>query len=107
MLGLTDDIQELESENKLLRKLLWYRHGCELSALYGDDGEMQCNKCGIDFKRLNPIEIERSFIRSSLKNHPELLKSFNALANNNPVKTKTQAGNKPLEEKDGETGADE
>ncbi len=47
-------------ENMLLRKLLWLMHGC--TALYGDDGEMQCN-CGnhppIDFKRDSVEEIDR------------------------------------------------
>jgi hypothetical protein len=31
------------------RRLLWLRHGHR--GLYGDDGEMQCNECGVDFKR--------------------------------------------------------
>lgn len=33
------------------RKALWLAHGCPVSALYGDDGELQCNCCMIDFKR--------------------------------------------------------
>jgi len=44
-------IKQLQAENEALRYLLWLRHGCEMSALYGDDGEMQCKKCVIDFKR--------------------------------------------------------
>lgn len=40
------------SESELiLRELLWRHHGCDGPALYGDDGEMQCNACGIDFRR--------------------------------------------------------
>jgi DNA-binding GntR family transcriptional regulator len=42
-----------------LRKLLWLRHGCPVSALYGDDGEMQCNSCGLDFKRMSVTAIEQ------------------------------------------------
>lgn len=38
-----------------LRRLLWLRHGCRFSALYGDDGEMQCHACALDFKR-DPID---------------------------------------------------
>ena len=49
------------AENKLLRQLLWLRHGCSGSALYGDDGEMQCNKCVIDFRRDTPEQIENKF----------------------------------------------
>jgi len=47
----------LEKENKLLRELLWLRHGC-MEGLYGDDGELQCNKCMIDFKRDSPKTIK-------------------------------------------------
>ena len=40
-------------EEKQLRLALWMNHGCPKQALYGDDGEMQCNavSCRIDFKR--------------------------------------------------------
>ena len=41
-------------ENKILRELLWLRHGCA-GPLYGDDGKMQCSGCMIDFLR-DPIE---------------------------------------------------
>lgn len=37
------------TESEQLRELLWLRHGC--TGLYGDDGEMQCSTCRIDFKR--------------------------------------------------------
>ena len=43
-------IKGLEYE---LRETLWLRHGCV--GLYGDDGEMQCGSCMIDFKR-RPLE---------------------------------------------------
>lgn len=36
-------------ENAELRKILWSAHGNHVR--YGDDGEMQCNSCAIDFKR--------------------------------------------------------
>lgn len=52
---MTQDEREL-----LLRKLLWLNHGCTL--LYGDDGEMQCGKCLIDFKRDDPKLIERKLM---------------------------------------------
>lgn len=50
---------ELFSENLDLRKLLWLRHGC--LHLYGDDGEMQCGSCLLDFRRESPKEIEERF----------------------------------------------
>lgn len=49
--------EDAETSKLRLRKLLWLRHGCEVSALYGDDGEMQCSSCGIDFKRTCPEAI--------------------------------------------------
>jgi len=46
---------------KTLRRLLWLRHGCPLPALYGDDGEMSCGRCGIDFLRWKPVAIHNKF----------------------------------------------
>ena len=51
----------------ILRRLLWFRHNCPLAALYGDDGEMQCNSCGIDFKRFTAQEIDEAFIRIGMQ----------------------------------------
>lgn len=56
---LTDasDVSRVEAENELLRQMLWLSHGCPHSALYGDDGEMQCGRCSIDFKRASAESI--------------------------------------------------
>jgi hypothetical protein len=35
-----------------LRVEWWNNHGCPLRARYGDDGELQCGACGIDFRRM-------------------------------------------------------
>lgn len=49
-------------ENALLRKLLWLRHDADhFAGLYGDDGEMACGACGIDFKRLSAADIAAVF----------------------------------------------
>ena len=61
------------SEEQLLRKLLWIRHGCPVNALYGDDGEMQCSVCGIDFKRNPAQSIEQRFVEI---NEPKLKEFF-------------------------------
>ncbi len=50
-----------KSQEHKLRELLWLRHGCSVAALYGDDGEMQCGHCLIDFKRASAEEIETAF----------------------------------------------
>ena len=44
----------MNNDELILRYLLWLNHG-HVDCLYGDDGEMQCNKCRIDFKR-DPVE---------------------------------------------------
>jgi len=55
--NLYDDMLELEKDVSSLRKMLWLRHGVDC-VLYGDDGEMQCNSCMIDFKRDSVVAIE-------------------------------------------------
>ncbi len=57
------------TEEQILRELLWERHGCPWHFLYGDDGELQCSKCMIDFKRTPAKDIRRSFIKI---NQPEI-----------------------------------
>ena len=43
---------ELTDNERTLRYMLWMAHGTlENHYLYGDDGELNCNSCGIDFKR--------------------------------------------------------
>jgi hypothetical protein len=55
------------SENEYaLRRLLWLRHGCSYSSLYGDDGEMRCNECNIDFLRYNINYIEKIWYDKSM-----------------------------------------
>jgi len=56
----------MTNEEKL-RKLLWLNHGCPLMVLYGDDGEMQCPECRIDFKRDDPDKIEKVWVDRNLK----------------------------------------
>jgi hypothetical protein len=55
----------MNDENELLRHLLWIRHGC--SALYGDDGEMQCGNCLIDFKRMSAADIQARFTQIGME----------------------------------------
>lgn len=53
-----------ETENRKLRELLWLSHGCV--GLYGDDGEMQCGSCLLDFKRASIDEIVAAFRRRAM-----------------------------------------
>jgi hypothetical protein len=59
--------EKLKAENEKLRKLLWFKHGCSISALYGDDGCMDCNKCVIDFKNDSPKAMEIAWEKMALK----------------------------------------
>jgi hypothetical protein len=58
--ALMDEMEKMKADMKLLRRLLWLNHGC--IGLYGDDGEMQCGQCLIDFKRDDPQLIERKLM---------------------------------------------
>ena len=70
------ELMALRAEEPKWRRFLWLNHGCPPMAAYGDDGEMQCNACGIDFKRRTADEISEYFLR---KNQPEIDKFFDAL----------------------------
>ena len=67
-------ISELETENKTLRRLLWMRHGCPFPALYGDDGEMQCGVCMIDFKNQSAKTMEETFSRIGMEKYAQQIK---------------------------------
>ena len=65
--------------SEILRELLWLNHGCPISCLYGDDGEMQCNNMQahkpIDFVRDTPGEIrdklrpDYAFVQDAINKH--------------------------------------
>lgn len=50
----------ISATERELRKLLWLTHKTG-HILYGDDGEMQCSTCGLDFLRLSPDDLKRAF----------------------------------------------
>lgn len=45
------EIEQLREDNMQLRGFFFVNHGCTYSALYFDDGEMQCGICRLDFRR--------------------------------------------------------
>lgn len=53
----------MPSSDMQLRKLLFMSHPC--LGRYGDDGEMQCGACRIDFRRDDPELIERRLIEAA------------------------------------------
>lgn len=59
-------IKIFKDNEKCLRKMLWLGHGCPVTSLYSDDGEMQCgNSCHkpVDFKRDGVGILERKLLR--------------------------------------------
>ena len=62
-----DAVAKMSDAEYELRIMLWLRHGCEHSALYGDDGERTCNSCKIDFIRMSAEEIKSKFEEIALK----------------------------------------
>lgn len=63
---LKEDNEKLKEENKILRELILFSHGCDSNAIYGDDGEKQCRQCGIDFKRISAVEIQNKRIKKNM-----------------------------------------
>lgn len=53
--------EDIERE---LRREWWINHGHDYHALYGDDGEMACNRCPADFKR-QPMHELREVVRQA------------------------------------------
>ena len=57
----------MEEDVAILRKFMWVNHGCSPHALYGDDGEMQCGNCLLDFKRMPIKELNKSIVKERIK----------------------------------------
>lgn len=49
----TEELMDrMREELDMARRELWLHHGHPITALYGDDGEMQCSMCAVkDWKR--------------------------------------------------------
>jgi hypothetical protein len=63
----TVDLERSISEEMTLRRLLWVHHECPPHARYGDDGEMQCSSCLIDFRRISIKRLEEKFFERNMK----------------------------------------
>jgi len=65
-------VVKLARDIRSLRALLFASHDPTYThSVYGDDGEMQCNTCGIDFRRDSVHEIDHTLTENKLK---ELMK---------------------------------
>ena len=61
----------MTQDEKKLRELLWLKHG-HSEFLYGDDGEMQCHRCMLDFKRDSVQVIVKVFDEQTLRRLKEI-----------------------------------
>lgn len=59
-----------------LRHRLWLSHGH--TGLYGDDGEMQCSRCGVDYLRASFDDILDRLDRLDLERMAEGAKTTHA-----------------------------
>lgn len=62
-------LEEMRETERDLRQLLWLSHGC--SMLYGDDGEMQCQECRVDFKRASIDRISEALRQRGIRRYEE------------------------------------
>lgn len=62
-----DEIERLKADNRKLRYLLARQHDSVRHMIYGDDGELQCSVCWIDFRRDPVAEIERKLYESGMR----------------------------------------
>jgi|GEM_PF-5606551 hypothetical protein len=71
---------ELEKENLELRILLWMNHNPQhFPDLYGDDGELQCKACKLDFKRDSPKTMAERWEKLNLQKLLQSIKSGNTV----------------------------
>jgi hypothetical protein len=67
---------QLEADNKNLRYMLFASHGSHFQGehnLYGDDGELYCHTCGIDFVRDTVADIDLKISLWAMKKYQEHL----------------------------------
>lgn len=69
--AVADYAGQLETENQIFRRLLFASHYCH--GVYGDDGEMQCSGCNIDFKRDAAAVIEARVQQKALERSAQFM----------------------------------
>jgi len=57
----------LTDENKIFRRLLALAHDRPGHLIYGDDGELQCSVCWVDFVRDSAQDIQRKLQESGMR----------------------------------------
>lgn len=60
-------IVALQADNRKLRYLLARQHESATHRIYGDDGELQCGACWIDFRLDTVADIERKLYEAGMR----------------------------------------
>lgn len=64
---LVEQYASIKEENKIFRRLLAMAHDSEKHRIYGDDGELQCSACRIDFVRDSAQDIRRKLEEAGMR----------------------------------------
>jgi len=73
-----DEIMRMQSaldDNRKLRRMLAIQHDGPKHMIYGDDGELQCGACMIDFRRDSVSDIERKLHDAGMRELQRLVES--------------------------------
>ena len=68
-----DEIAQLRSDNRKLRYLLARQHDSATHRIYGDDGDLQCSACRIDFRLDTVADIERKIYEAGMRELQRLI----------------------------------
>ncbi len=71
--GNADEIMALQADNRKLRYLLARQHDSATHRIYGDDGELQCSACWIDFRLDTVADIERKLYEAGMRELQRLI----------------------------------
>ena len=67
------NVSRLQEENRILRYLLAMAHDSEKHRIYGDDGELQCSVCWVDFVRDSAQDIKRKIEEAGMRDMQRLV----------------------------------
>lgn len=70
-----EELARLRADNVRLRYLLARQHDGPKHMIYGDDGELQCGACFIDFRRDSVSDIERKLNAAGMRELQRMIDS--------------------------------
>jgi len=73
IMRMQEELARLRADNVRLRYLLARQHDGPKHMIYGDDGELQCGACFIDFRRDSVPDIEKKLHDSGMRELQRLI----------------------------------